>query len=1091
MADSVEKIRQAGPVWETARKLNGGTPPKWGQHGEDQAIGAAIINYRQGSDVNGQSPEEFLGNLRTGWEDAGFGETMEDSNLWRKSLLRELTIIDVVEQTGSTVSDIRQAFKSGSPADFVNIYKKMTPEQQVDYRKTATTEELIRLSDNIRSIGHGFTEGELEKQKKAEAIDIRNTIEAGDLDGDGNEKKWKERKFYHEDLRGTTGYKDKIGLVATQSTFWQTTLAMSVGVFAPENTVWVPNPALHNLYEEKSSYSGSLKDYKENQPPETEEPPEGSVSFSEQCFLVDNMEYVQNNPHTSQYKNFTQVEGGDPKDFLNKLIAKQNMQAFVNATPEELSGLVPHIKLWKVLYPDQKSKGEEIPLKFKNSLGSDIDTIMNSKYGRGDAVGIKSFEWNLAGTNAVEASRLIESNLVLYFQDINALESNSTRGASFLDLIYRNSKYITKEEKGEDCESVKIWNEKYYRMKIQVGWASDGKLSGLDLKKTFFLTLIDHEINFKDNGTIELSLRLQSQIEGLLSSPNSDILLMDRNQQLVQLQNELSCYIAGVADKRKAEKKKGKNVSKKEKEKREENRKQKIESLKNKIKAEREDNYRAFLTKVEANNSIHFTDVPMSDVRNWNSSYSDGEETPDSYSEFLNKRKIYNSGKGGSSKSIFEDKKSYEKAREKAKEEGKEFTPAVTAQYITKGGGLGGDYKFVEGGKVRIHYIYLGSILEAALSVHNENKEVLSELRNIVGNIELKRGDKYESSPQIYSLADIPVSLKQFTNWYYDQCISKDRTGWNLSGFLKSLTGFIIKTVKSDCMLGSRTVVGRPRVELRPLSLPLYSNGGDRLTNTMGGANGFNKADKKINGLSPYQDAWRSGYNKTADKRGKNKVYVSSRKLGSYLVLSVYNANRTGRLSEPTKNRRRRDEAWGIYHFKIGMDRGLLKNISFKKMDDPMLEAARYIEEGNTLGGMVRRYNATVDMYGNNLFQPGSEIFLDTSRGKDVGSISHKLGLGGYYMVRSVNSSISSGEFTTSLDCIFISSGKEKARDAKPVTRITSSTRSTAPASVSNGPINKSNLKERVDALLPPVPTHRMQGTEDSQDTIPMQRPEE
>ena len=134
-------------------------------------------------------------------------------------------------------------------------------------------------------------------------------------------------------------------------------------------------------------------------------------------------------------------------------------------------------------------------------------------------------------------------------------------------------------------------------------------------------------------------------------------------------------------------------------------------------------------------------------------------------------------------------------------------------------------------------------------------------------------------------------------------------------------------------------------------------------------------------------------------KRNPDGVGFSSTRLGNYLVLSVYNVNRSGRLSQPlAKGQRRsaRDSGWGIYHFKIGKDRGLLKNISFRKMDDPHLEAARYIEEGDTLGGMVRRYNATVDMYGNNLFEPGSEIFLDTSRGADVNSISHKLGLGGY-----------------------------------------------------------------------------------------------
>jgi len=226
-------LRAAGkPVHQRAGVLNGSPLPVRGLY----VIGEAILNYRQGSDINGHSPQNFRDAVRNtnGLDAVGLGRVhtqgggydLPHSNLYRKALVRELTIIDVANSTGLTISEVRKQFDSDTQSAyddfFANVYKKMTPEQQQDYRNTLTTEEHIRHANSIQRIGHRHTEGELEKQKKAEAIDIRNTIEAGNItpkvtlvNGSvvgGNEKKWRERKFYHEDLDGTNGYKDKIGL---------------------------------------------------------------------------------------------------------------------------------------------------------------------------------------------------------------------------------------------------------------------------------------------------------------------------------------------------------------------------------------------------------------------------------------------------------------------------------------------------------------------------------------------------------------------------------------------------------------------------------------------------------------------------------------------------------------------------------------------------------------------------------------------------------------------------------------------------------------------------------------------------------------
>ena len=87
-------------------------------------------------------------------------------------------------------------------------------------------------------------------------------------------------------------------------------------------------------------------------------------------------------------------------------------------------------------------------------------------------------------------------------------------------------------------------------------------------------------------------------------------------------------------------------------------------------------------------------------------------------------------------------------------------------------------------------------------------------------------------------------------------------------------------------------------------------------------------------------------------------------------------------------------------------------------------------------------YNASVEMYGNNFFKPGGYVWIDASDTffgagtSNRGTIGQQLGLGGYYMILSVNSRLESGSFQTTLDCRWQSSGlpsKDRCADGQPI----------------------------------------------------------
>jgi hypothetical protein len=111
--------------------------------------------------------------------------------------------------------------------------------------------------------------------------------------------------------------------------------------------------------------------------------------------------------------------------------------------------------------------------------------------------------------------------------------------ANFLDLIFRSQKFTT----GEGEES---FNEKYYRIKAVLGWSVDpqlvggeegnpvpapGKLFSPDLRDkiksvgtTLLLSLLEHDIDFREDGTIELTLDYHAAVESMLTNEGSNLL---------------------------------------------------------------------------------------------------------------------------------------------------------------------------------------------------------------------------------------------------------------------------------------------------------------------------------------------------------------------------------------------------------------------------------------------------------------------------------------------------------------------------------------------------------------------------------------
>ena len=125
------------------------------------------------------------------------------------------------------------------------------------------------------------------------------------------------------------------------------------------------------------------------------------------------------------------------------------------------------------------------------------------------------------------------------------------------------------------------------------------------------------------------------------------------------------------------------------------------------------------------------------------------------------------------------------------------------------------------------------------------------------------------------------------------------------------------------------------------------------------------------------------------------------------------------------------DSVKGVYHLGVGLDRGIVKKIKFTKTDIQYLREARYFNHGSDgLAQLSAVYKATIEMFGNTLFYPGMEIFIDprhlaghTFDPTDPESTANTLGIGGYHLITRVENSIAPGKFNTTVEALFVYSG--------------------------------------------------------------------
>ena len=281
---------------------------------------------------------------------------------------------------------------------------------------------------------------------------------------------------------------------------------------------------------------------------------------------------------------------------------------------------------------------------------------------------------------------------------------------------------------------------------------------------------------------------------------------------------------------------------------------------------------------------------------------------------------------------------------------------------------------------VKIFYMRLGDIVDASLECVNKREDATV----LLGSFSPTRLGIAGTSPgDFWSIADIPISLEYFGQWFMENIAQKEINQMSVKNFLDKL--------------------------LLDMAAPAINQiSGDRVGEKISFDFGMLQTTIPLeNGSVMSIEAIK--------KAGNGVTRDLSQRIYQYLVVNT--AESTSALAA----NRKRDEEAGIYHLVLGADRGIAKKFSFSEKKMPRLRALN-IEKANWAGALVIPQDCEVVMVGNNLFQNGQLVYIDASMGLGD-AVARKLKIGGYYRVVKSTNRLRAGKWDTSITCMYEADG--------------------------------------------------------------------
>jgi hypothetical protein len=315
-------------------------------------------------------------------------------------------------------------------------------------------------------------------------------------------------------------------------------------------------------------------------------------------------------------------------------------------------------------------------------------------------------------------------------------------------------------------------------------------------------------------------------------------------------------------------------------------------------------------------------------------------------------------------------------------------------------------------GNMTIYWFYFGDLMTAVVETAQLSTKMEQDHIGFMFGNALLPGKRNRNSE--ISLLDVPISLEAFLKFFKKTYIDKDVTRYSLNNFIRDVTQQLLLPSMNNRCFGES--VHRP-VTIKTSTLEVGTFGS--LTGEIHATNPFptnsDGAPKRIyaGGTDSTRPLTKLASNAVLRKRNANQRYY-------YTLVYVSETGLPAGLNGDTV----KDAAKGIYHFYIGADRGLVKEVSFskaKKNFQAEAMAQKAVASGDEFAEIFNLFNVDIEMLGNTLLKPGCHIFVNPTLTGIGAKTSGVLGLGGYYLVLGVSNQLSKDGWSTSINAEAVS----------------------------------------------------------------------
>ena len=785
------------------------------------------------------------------------------------------------------------------------------------------------------------------------------------------------------------------------------------------------------------------------------------VLYQEQCFLMANLhqliqykvdtldptnKVLPYQPNVDSGTNASLLLEANPFAFINKLTQYPNNKEFFAMTPGQLSNLVPMIRLYKVV---PGSDGSETDVEFSfhsNTTFSEIQNYTKDKDKRGYGVGIKEFSFAYDGNNPFSAKKSIRAKLSLFANGLDELfmcrggddtKCDSTKKEDY-STAYRYVDLALKTGKGTSAKKSTVVGEPQegcntsvdpevniaklnFRLKAVVGWAmphnfpneldEPALLSALNNSfVTLNLTPTIHDFNIDEIGRVNFTIDYLAYVEEFFDSPRFNIFCIPEITTKQTMRRLIFDSLGSSSDCKASE----------------------INELKkmdaDKIAAEKKESLQALTKHLLIPNEHNISKMKYINLKR--------EELVKFQSEGL----YYQLPEGGVT-SLITDAVSNPEAQQAGQdaimspdppaEKSDDATEAEKSEAFEK--------LMMEPGSEQIPFFYVSDLIDiilkglgeclgklpttlvtelstvkenypaAALADMDQLKALVQaeqkiitkfaarykKLRVVLGPLEVK-DFKGGIGQYDVSLGDLPVSYKYFLEWMTSKMLALDDTEYFLAQFLNDFFNLLIKQFMNNdtCF----KVNANQKIRLSEATFTSYklksASGSDEITAAI-----IKTGAKRLNmNLVGKDKPIKMPLLNISGPSGLPITHKSVDYETNYLTFFA------GRImpTEEMQGVREADEGRGIFHYTMGRQDGLVKNISLSKTSAKYLKEVRFEQDGyDGLKQLREVYDVTVDAFPIVNAFPGTYIYIEP-RGWSPSSNSQdltELGIGGYHMI--------------------------------------------------------------------------------------------